>query len=49
MMFLADMVVEIHVYEGKAFSVYCSCSAMESIITNCIFLYGTYCTVDLVQ
>ena len=49
MIFLADMVVDIHVYEGKVFIIYCSCSAMESIIINGIFLYGTHFTVDLVQ
>ena len=48
MMFLADMVVDIPVLEGKAFSIYFSCSSMESIIVSGIFLYGTECTVDLV-
>ena len=42
------MVVDINVLESKAFSMYCACSTMESIIISVIFLYGTNFTVDLV-
>ena len=48
MIFLADMVVDITVSEGKAFSMDCTCSDMESIIISSILLYGTECTVDMV-
>ena len=48
MIFLADMVVNIPILEGKPFIVYFACSNMESIINSGILLYGTECTVDLV-
>ena len=48
MVFMAEMVAEIPVLEGKSFSMDCACYAMESIIISGIFLYGDECTVDLV-
>ena len=48
MTFLADRVVDISVLEGKSFSMDCACSAIGSIISNSIFIYGTEFTVDLV-
>ena len=48
MMFIAEMLVDIPVLEGKVFSMDCACPIMESIINSGIFLYGTECTIDLV-
>ena len=47
-MILADVVVNIPVLEGKAFSMDCACPNMESIVNSGILLYGTDCTVDMV-
>ena len=48
MMFLADVVVDIPVLEGKTFRMDCACSTIESIIISGIFLYGTKYNVDLI-
>ena len=48
MMFLAVMMVNIPVLEGKSFIMHCACPNMESIIIIEIFLYGNKCTIDLV-
>ena len=48
MTFLADMVVEINVLEGKEFIMYCACSAMDSMIISGFFLYVDKCSIDLV-
>ena len=49
MMFLSDVVVDIIVLEGKAFSVDFACPTMNSIIDSAIFLCGTECNIDLVN
>ena len=48
MIFLADMVVNINVLEGKSFSIDCACNTLESILNSGIFLYFAECTIDLV-
>ena len=48
MMFIAEMLVDIPVLEGKVFIMDCACPIMESIINSGIFLYGTECTIELV-
>ena len=48
MIFLADMMVDIPVLEGKSFIMDFACPSMDSIINSGIFLYGNECTIDLV-
>ena len=48
MMILSDMVVDIPVLEGKAFSMDFACHTMESIINSGIFFYDIECILDLV-
>ena len=48
MRFIVDMVLEIIVLEGKAFSLDCAYYTMESITISEILMYGNKCTVELV-